>query len=119
MVKRSVLLRLHDIREAIAGIAENVAGVEFEAYRKAWRIRRATERGIEIISEASRHIPDSLKARHAHIPWQEIAAIGNVMRHEYARVEDKIIWRVTQKYLPDLASAIEAMIREVEKQPLR
>jgi uncharacterized protein with HEPN domain len=32
--------------------------------RKRWLL----ERGIEILSEASRHLPDTLKARHPNIP---------------------------------------------------
>lgn len=77
--------------------------------------RRATERGIEIISEASRHVPDGLKAKHASVPWQEIAAIGNILRHEYARIEDEIIWQVTQRYLADLEKAIDDMISDLER----
>ena len=112
MTGHSALLRLHDIRDAIQGIFETISGVTFQTYCDVWHIRRATERGIEIISEASRHIPDQLKAKQAHIPWQEIAAIGNILRHEYARIEDEIIWQVTQRYLADLRSAIDDMIAE-------
>jgi uncharacterized protein with HEPN domain len=40
-------------------------------------------RCLEIISEASRRLPDDLKARHPSIAWKEMAAAGNVYRHEY------------------------------------
>jgi len=39
------------------------------------------ERCLEIISEASRHIPDDAKARHPEIPWRRVADIGNRIRH--------------------------------------
>lgn len=113
MAGRSALPRLHDIRDAILGISETISGVTFQTYCSVWHIRRATERGIEIISEASRHIPDGLKAKHAGIPWQEIAAIGNILRHEYARIENEIIWQVTQRYLADLKRAVDDMIGEL------
>lgn len=41
----------------------------------------ALQRAIEIISEASRHIPEETKARHATTPWRRIADIGNTLRH--------------------------------------
>ena len=65
-------------------------------------MRRAVERGVEIISEASRYIPDELKQQYPHIYWREIAGIGNLLRHEYGRIDDRIMWRVVQRYLPEL-----------------
>ena len=106
-MKRTVRLRLHDVSEAIDGIESTVAGMTFAAYEQSWQTRRAVERGIEIISEASRHIPDELKERHPHIYWREIAAIGNLLRHEYGR----IMWHVVEKYLPELKTAVADMLR--------
>jgi uncharacterized protein with HEPN domain len=57
--------------------------------RKRWQV----ERGLEIVSEASRHLPDDMKARHPEIPWRKLAGIGNVLRHEYTRVAADARWR--------------------------
>jgi len=38
-------------------------------------------RNLEIVSEASRHVPANLKTKAAHIPWREIADFGNIIRH--------------------------------------
>ena len=110
MGPRSQAFRLADILDAIAGIKATLAGATFETYSASWAMRRATERGIEIISEASRHIPQALKDSHPTMPWQDIAAIGNVLRHEYGHVEDRVIWEVTQKHLDDLERAVRAML---------
>lgn len=107
----SVLLWLTDMQEALAGIGEMLQGVDFETYSGTWHLRRATERGIEISSEASRHIPDEMQARHPDIPWREIAAIGNRLRHEYARIDDRILWEVTWRHLPALEAAVDTMTR--------
>jgi uncharacterized protein with HEPN domain len=100
--------------DAIAGIESTVAGRTFAGYQQSWPIRRAVERGIEIISEASRHIPEDLKERHPHIYWREIAAIGNLLRHEYGRIDDRIMWRVVQKYLPELKTAVADILRSID-----
>ncbi len=113
MAGKTILTRLHDIRDAINGISETLAGVKFDTYKDVWSMRRATERGIEIISEASRHIPPEMKAKFPDIPWREIAAIGNLLRHEYAKVDDRIIWNVARSRLIDLGKAVETMICEV------
>jgi len=84
---RSVLLRLVDMRDAINGIQEVAAAVTFDAFAQSWIMQRAVERGLEVISEASRHVPGDLKTPTPDIPWRQIAAIGNLLRHEYQRAD--------------------------------
>jgi uncharacterized protein with HEPN domain len=66
------------------------------------------ERGIEIISEASRHLTDALKARNPEIPWQKVAGIGNVLRHNYEHIAAAVIWKLVQADLPALEKACRA-----------
>jgi len=75
-VKRSQVAPLRDLLEQIDTVAEMIEGVDLSAYRRDVRLRRATERCVEIISEASRHLPEELTAFHPDQPWSEIAAIG-------------------------------------------
>jgi len=35
--------------------------------------------------------------------------IGNVLRHEYHRVSETVIWNVVEQYLPSLKAAILAI----------
>jgi hypothetical protein len=74
MAKQSPVPRLTDIIDAIELIRSEMAGVTLEAFESDRRKRWLVERGVEIISEASRHLPVALKARHASIPWPKVAA---------------------------------------------
>jgi uncharacterized protein with HEPN domain len=112
---RSVLLRLVDIRAAISGIQDVTTGAAFDGFANSWGMQRAAERGLEIISEASRHVSADLKELAPNIPWRQIAAIGNVLRHEYQRADIMATWNVIQEHLPPLAIAIEQLIVEVER----
>ena len=58
---RSVLLRLTDIRDAIEGIDNLTADVPFDAFGQDWGMQQAVERGLEIVSEATRHMPNDYK----------------------------------------------------------
>jgi len=41
-----------------------------------------------------------LKAQHPEIPWPKVAAIGNVMRHEYERIAPDVLWCLARNELP-------------------
>jgi uncharacterized protein with HEPN domain len=86
VVARSLIPRLADIVEAIERINVILADVSLDAFENDWQRQWLVERGIEIISEASRRLPDDLKARNPEIPWQKVAGIGNVLRHNYESI---------------------------------
>jgi uncharacterized protein with HEPN domain len=99
---------------AIAGVREAIGAADFTTYRGRRPIKRAVEREIEIISEASRRIPKKLKAAEADIPWQQIAGIGNVLRHDYEVVADPMVWNVVQEHLPLLEAAVRRLLARLE-----
>jgi len=84
-------------------------GRDFAGHRDAWIVRHGVQRGIEIISEASRHIPAELTDRHPTVPWREIRGIGNILRHAYFQVSDQLIWKIVQDDLPLLRDVIQIM----------
>jgi uncharacterized protein with HEPN domain len=89
---KGIVARIRDMLETIDELEHATAGKRFEDFQRDWLLRKAAERGVEIISEASRHLPEELKARHPYPRWRHVAGIGNVLRHEYHRVEDQIVW---------------------------
>jgi uncharacterized protein with HEPN domain len=106
---------LHDILEAIARIEEITQGKTFSDFENSWQLRWLVQRAIEIISEASRAIPGDLTKRRPEIPWSSVAGIGNVLRHEYSGLSDRIIWNVVIDELPRLKAAVEAIAANVRE----
>lgn len=93
----------------IDGIQRATVGKSLADYTDSWLLKHAVQRGIEIISEASCALTDEIKARRPEVPWSKVKAIGNVLRHAYAGLSDKIIWGVVVDELPRLLAAIEAL----------
>jgi uncharacterized protein with HEPN domain len=91
MANRSLVLRLADIVEAIERIQSVIGGLSLEEFEADWEHQWLVERGIPIVSEASRHLDAQLKARHPEIPWDKVAGIGSVLRHDYERIAPDII----------------------------
>jgi uncharacterized protein with HEPN domain len=105
---------LHDILETITGVRAAVGEMSLEEYCASWTTRRATERAIEIISEASRHLPQSLHASEPDVPWREIAGIGNVLRHAYHRVDDDVIYVIATRQLGPLEAAVRRLLDRLD-----
>src|SRR5216684_6765107 len=103
---KSPRLRLLHIRDEIDGVAAALEGVTFTQYQESYILRRAAERAVQIISEAARALPAELLDRHPAAPWNAIIGIGNVLRHEYQRIDDRRVWEIVTVHLPQLRPII-------------
>lgn len=89
-----------------------VAGKDCEIFKSDHVLRLAVERAVEIVSEAARQIPESEREKYPDVPWRNIIAIGNKLRHEYHRVDPDIIWEIARSHLPELRPVAEAIPRD-------
>jgi uncharacterized protein with HEPN domain len=93
-MKDRTRFRMLDVIDAIDQIHSLLADKTFEDLIKDRVLKAAFERFIEILSEASRHIPDSLKGIATDVEWPKVAAIGNHLRHAYDRVDAEVLWNI-------------------------
>lgn len=107
------LYRLQDICQAIEAIDALLETVDLASIHEDRIKRAAFERFLEILSEASRHIPDDLKADEPEIPWSRVADIGNHLRHAYHKVDFEILWNTWEN--GELAALHAAVRRMIEK----
>jgi uncharacterized protein with HEPN domain len=112
MTPRSFRIRLIDIREEIAGIRNLIKDATAGTFGTNWAMKRAVEHALLIIAEAAKHIPDDLKEKRPEVPWKRIHGLGNMLRHEYRRIDSDILWSVVTENLDDLDKAIEALLGE-------
>lgn len=112
MTARSFRIRLSDIRGEIAGIRELTKDADAASFAANWAMKRAVEHALLIIAEAAKHIPDNLKATRSEVPWQKIHGLGNMLRHEYRRIDPDILWSVVNEHLDELDSAAAALLEQ-------
>lgn len=104
MPSRSPHAALADIADNIELALDFARGLDFERFRADRRTVYAVTRCFEIVSEASRHVPEEIKARHPDIPWRDVAGAGNIYRHDYERVLERILWQTLRQEAPRLLS---------------
>lgn len=101
---------LLDIRDNIAFAQDWSAGMTLEAFADNRLVFYAVTRCLEIISEASRRLPPELMRRHPHLDWRSMRDAGNVYRHDYDGVQERITLTTVREALPPLLVAIKAEI---------
>jgi uncharacterized protein with HEPN domain len=109
--------RLLDIRDNIRLARAFIKGFDYDAFRDNQLLFYAVTRALEIISEASRRLPDDMKTRHPDIPWVEMAGAGNVYRHDYEDVRQRLVWGTVHNRLPALLAAIEQELAKLGELP--
>jgi uncharacterized protein with HEPN domain len=85
-------------------------GKAFDDYAGSYLLERATERAVSIISEAAKLLPPDLRDQYPSIPWLQIIGIGNLLRHEYERIDTMIMWDIARNHLPQMLATIRLMI---------
>ena len=114
MSKRDVKLYVKDILEAIKAIEKFVEGMNFENFKEDDKTSSAVIRKFEIIGEATKNIPQSIKEKYPHIPWKEMAGFRDKLIHFYFGIKYDIVWDTIKLRLPELKKNIERVLKDLE-----
>jgi len=87
MPKRTPRLLLDDILTAIAKIQRYVHGMDLAVFLADEKTIDAVVRNLEIIGEASRHLPEDFKRTHPDVPWSQMAGLRNRIVHDYLGID--------------------------------
>ena len=107
MSERPVKLYISDILESISKIKKYTRGMLFKEFANDEKSIDAVVRNIEIIGEATKHIPKSLRLKHVEVPWKEIIGTRSKVIHEYFGVDIEILWKTISEDIPALKKQID------------
>jgi uncharacterized protein with HEPN domain len=105
------ITRLRDILQNLDRIERYTEGYSLDRFVADSRCQDAVERCLLRISEAARKLADLVEEIAPDQPWSGVRAIGNVLRHEYDRIDSALIWQIVEKDLVPLRRAVEKAIR--------
>lgn len=106
-------VRLHHILEQIDGIVDATGSASFAEVAGNFLYERAVERAVQIISEAAKELPPSLREAYPDAPWRPIIGIGNLLRHEYYRIRSRDMWEIATVHLPALRVVVIRMLDDL------
>ena len=106
-MKRDYKLYLQDIRESINNIEEYMKNVSEEDFKKDKKLQDAVVRRLEIIGEASRNIPKSLKEKNEHVNWFELSQFRDLIAHSYYEISLNRIWNTAIERIPQIKEGMK------------
>ena len=115
-MKRDTSLFIEDILESIKNIESFTKEITEKELSKNIEKQSAIIRQIEIIGEAAKNIPLSIRKKYPDIPWKDIVGMRDVISHGYFKVDLFIVWKVIKEDLPDLKEKIEEVKENLKRE---
>ena len=94
------------LKHILECIEEYTKGKTKEEFLASKSLQDAVIRRIEIIGEAVKNIPQTIRKTYPQVPWKQIAAMRDIITHEYWGIDLKLTWKVATERVPPLKNDI-------------
>jgi len=101
---------LQDIRERALRIQRHTQGKTYDQFAQDDLLIDAVIRNLEVIGEAVKRIPYSVRRKHTHVEWRKIAGLRDILIHDYANISLPILWDIVSNKIPELINQIDQIL---------
>ena len=115
MPSKDPIQRFEDILDNAILILEFTKGMDLNSFLDDFKTRNATERCLERISEAAKKLGDMAEELCPDVPWADVRALGNFLRHEYDRVDPARVWLTIEDDLGPLRRAAQRALERLRR----
>ena len=113
-MSRSLSLYLTDILNSIEKIQKYTIAITYENLSEDERTLDAVVYNLQIIGEATKKIPESMRVKYPQIEWRQIAGLRDIIAHAYFSLNTKIVWSIIQTKLEPLKACIKQILETEE-----
>ncbi|WP_338127452.1 DUF86 domain-containing protein [Thermus thermophilus] len=98
--------------EACEKVMRYTEGLDFHAFVRNELVYDAVLRNLEVLGEAAKKVPDSVRARYPSVEWRAIAGLRDVLAHAYFALDDATLWDIVAHKVPALTEALRQILEE-------
>jgi uncharacterized protein with HEPN domain len=113
MVKRDIRDYLTDILTYIDLAEKFIKDMTFAEFEEDQKTVLALTRAVEIVGEATKNIPSSIREQNPEVPWKDIAGMRDRIAHVYFGIDLDIVWSTAKERLPELRPVIQSILDDV------
>lgn len=111
--KRIYVDYLEDIVDAAEKIGQFIEGLTYEQFAKDAKTAYAVIRALEMIGEAGKQIPSTVREKYPDVAWRALTGIRDKLIHNYFGVNLEVVWKAAVEDVPNLALQVRQILKEI------
>src|SRR5690242_8672746 len=117
-MSRELEFYLEDILEACNKILLYIENMPFELFKQDAKTYDAVLRNLEVVGEAAKQIPDSVRILMPEIEWRKASGLRDMISHAYFGIDDQIVWDVIQNKIPELKEVVTLYLKNSSRKSI-
>jgi uncharacterized protein with HEPN domain len=101
---------LEDILDAMEKAEMMLEGISYEAFAADFRINFVVVRALEIVGEATKRLPLSLREQYPTIPWRQMAGMRDRIIHGYDAIDFEVVWDAVKQEIPQVKPRLQQIL---------
>jgi uncharacterized protein with HEPN domain len=111
-MRRDFKVYLDDMLRACEKVRLYTEGRSLDDFASDEKTMDAVVRNLEILGEASKQIPESIREANPGVEWSKISGLRDILIHHYFGIDAVIVWDVVQNKVPALISQITKILSD-------
>lgn len=101
---------IEDILDAMEKVETMLSDVDFDEFEEDYQLNFAVVRALEIVGEATKRLPESLRDQYSEIPWKDMAGMRDRIIHGYDAINLRVVWETVKGRIPEIKPNIQQIL---------